>query len=92
MELEWTQKALADLVGLHKFLAPVNSEAAARVVQALAKAPVRLMEKPRLGEKVTEFQPREVRRLLIGNYELRYEVRHERIVVLRLRHTREQRR
>ena len=39
MELKWTRKALADLTRLHEFLAPVNRQAAARAVQALAKAP-----------------------------------------------------
>jgi len=91
MELKWAHKALEDLVRLHKFLAPVNPQAAARIVQALAMAPTRLVEQPRLGEKVPEFEPREVRRLLVGNYELRYEVQRDRIVVLRLWHTREQR-
>jgi len=92
MELKWAKKALADLVRLHKYLAPVNPQAAARIVQALATAPTRLTQQPRLGEKVTEFEPREVRRLLVGDYEMRYEVQRDRTVVLRLWHAREHRR
>lgn len=87
MDLKWTSKALADLARLHDFLAPVDRRAAARTIQALARAPARLLEHPRLGEKLDEFKPREVRRLLVGPYEVRYELQGSTIYVLRLWHT-----
>ena len=91
MELKWTHKALSDLVRLHAFLSPVNRRAAARVVQSLVAAPSRLLVHPRLGEKLEEFEPREVRRILVGIYEMRYEIRGSTVYVLRLWHTREDR-
>lgn len=91
MNLKWTSKAQADLVRLHQFLAPVNPRAAAAVVQALAAAPRRLLDHPRLGERLDEFTPREIRRILVGQYELRYEIQATTIYVLRLWHTREDR-
>ncbi len=91
MKVQWTGKALSDLARLHDFLAPVNRKAAARAVQALTAAPARLVDQPRLGEKLEEFTPREVRRILVGSYEMRYEITDETIVVLRLWHTREDR-
>lgn len=91
MRLKWTSKAMSDLARLYEFLEPVNKPAAIRAVQALTRAPARLLEHPRLGERLEEFEPREVRRLLIGRYELRYEIREAEIYVLRLWHTREDR-
>ncbi|OHV24018.1 MULTISPECIES: type II toxin-antitoxin system RelE/ParE family toxin [Rhizobium] len=91
MELKWTSKAVSDIDRLYAFLAPVNRQAAARTVQALTAAPLRLLEQPRLGERLEEFDPREVRRILVGQYELRYEIRQSAIYVLRLWHTREDR-
>jgi plasmid stabilization system protein ParE len=91
MQLKWTSKALSDLARLHEFLAPVNRRAAARVVRSLSAAPKRLLEHPHLGEKIDEFEPREVRRLLVGPYEVRYEVQGSTIYVLRLWHAREDR-
>jgi len=91
VKVQWTGKALSDLARLHDFLAPVNRKAAARAVQALTAAPARLVDQPRLGEKLEEFTPREVRRILVGSYEMRYEITDETIVVLRLWHTREDR-
>ncbi|MBR7513475.1 type II toxin-antitoxin system RelE/ParE family toxin, partial [Mycobacterium tuberculosis] len=37
------------------------------------------------------FEPREVRRILVGQYEMRYEIQGDTIYVLRLWHTREDR-
>ena len=91
MDLRWTDKARSDLARFYDFLAPVNQRAAARAVQALAAAPARLLEYPRIGEVLGEFAPREVRRILVGQYELRYEIRDTTIYVLRLWHTREDR-
>ena len=91
MDLKWTGKALSDLARLYEFQATVNQPAAARAVQALAKAPNVLLANPRLGEQLFEFEPREVRRLLVGHYEMRYEIRHSTLYVLRFWHTREAR-
>jgi plasmid stabilization system protein ParE len=91
MKIQWTGKALSDLVRLYEFLTLLNPAAAARAVQALMEAPRRVSVHPRLGEKLEEFEPREVRRLLVGNYEMRYEVREDTIFIVRVWHTRERR-
>lgn len=91
MELKWTSKALSGLARLYEFLAPANKPAAARAVQALVKAPTILLTNPRVGEQLFEFAPREVRRLLVGHYEMRYEIEAPIIYMLRLWHTREDR-
>lgn len=91
MELKWTSKALSDLARLYEFLAPVDKRAAARTVQMLTAAPTKLLTNPRIGEKLEEFDSREVRRILVGHYEMRYEIQQPIIYVLRLWHTREER-
>jgi len=91
MELKWTSKAVSDLVRLYEFLAPVEKDAAVRTMQILTAAPTNLLANPRLGERIEEFDPREVRRILVGRYEMRYEIQQSTIYVLRLWHTREER-
>ena len=91
MELKWTSKALSDLARLYEFLASVNQPAAARAVQSVTKAPVSLLMNPRIGERLSEYEPREIRRIHAGNYEVRYEIQQSTIFVLRLWHTREHR-
>lgn len=89
--IAWTRDAQFDLQRLYAFLAGRNSAAARRVIQALTKAPIKLAETPRLGERLEEFSPREVRRIFVGDYEMRYELRPDVLIILRLWHTREQR-
>jgi plasmid stabilization system protein ParE len=91
MELKWTSKSLSDLARLYEFLAPKNKAAAVRAVQALTAAPVGLRVNPRIGARLEEFEPREVRRILVGKYEIRYEIQVSTVYVLRLWHTREDR-
>lgn len=91
MQVQWTSKAYGDLTRLHDFLAPVNRRAAARVVQSLTTTARRLVEHPRIGERLEEFEPLEVRRIVVGRYEMRYEIRQLNIYILRIWHTREDR-
>ena len=88
MRIKWTGKARSDLTRLYDFLAPVSPRAAAGIVQALAAAPTRLLENPRIGVRLDEFDPREVRRIFVGDYELRYEIAVATIYVLRIWHAR----
>lgn len=91
MQISWTAHALEDLVRLHEFLKDVNPAAAARAIQSLVGGAGQLQQFPRLGPKLPEFSPRDVRRILIGDYELRYEITPAGIHVLRLWHARETR-
>lgn len=91
MKLQWTTSAERDLVRLHAFLVTVNSRAAAQVVRQLVSGSEQLMQHPQLGVKLEEFTPRDVRRIVIGDYEMRYELTDEAIYILRLWHGREDR-
>ncbi|MFK3790993.1 MULTISPECIES: type II toxin-antitoxin system RelE/ParE family toxin [Pseudomonas] len=90
-QLDWTSKALSDLARLFEFLAQVNRSAAALTVQSLVQAPETLLNNPRLGEQLEEFLPRDVRRLLVGRYEMRYEIQGMTLFILRIWHVREDR-
>lgn len=91
MKVAWTEKAVDDLARLHEFLAPANARAAAAAIRSLVRAGGRLAELPRIGEKLDRYEPREVRRLIVASYELRYEVKGAEIIVLRVWHARERR-
>ena len=91
MSIRWTGEASSGLVRLHQHLSPVAPEAAARVIRQLAHAPDRLLDFPRIGEKLEAYGPREVRRIVVGDYEMRYEIAAGTIFILRLWHCRESR-
>ncbi|BAC89765.1 type II toxin-antitoxin system RelE/ParE family toxin [Gloeobacter violaceus] len=91
MQVTWTSKSLEDLARLHAFLRPVNSQAAAAVVRNLTAGAKRLERFPQLGTALPEFAPRDVRRLIIVDYEMRYELKDDAVFILRLWHAREDR-
>ena len=91
MALKWTTSAERDLVRLHAFLAPVNPRTAVQVVRQLVVGAEQLLAYPHLGVLLEEFAPRDVRRVIIGDYELRYELTDTSVYILRLWHEREDR-
>lgn len=91
MALKWTKSAERDLVRLHASLAAVNPRAAAQVVRQLVTGAEQLLIYPQLGVRLDEFAPRDVRRVIVSDYELRYELMGTMIYILRLWHVREDR-
>ncbi len=69
----------------------MNPGAAAAVVRQLVSGVEQLLAHPKLGVRLDEFLPRDVRRIVVGDYELRYELTESTVYVLRLWHTREDR-
>ena len=89
MALRWTSVAYGDLRRIYEFLEPVNPVAASRCVGAVVARVRRIPSQPRLGERLGGFASREVRRVLVERYEIRYEIAGSDIVILRIFHTRE---
>jgi plasmid stabilization system protein ParE len=91
MALRWASSANRDLVRLHAFLEPVDPRAAVRAVKTILAGVKRLGRHPRIGARLAEFDPREVRKLLVDDYEVRYEVSGQDLVILRIWHVYEDR-
>lgn len=91
MALRWARAAYGDLRRIHEFLEPVSPAAAARAVRTVVARARRIPAQPRLGEALPEFGDRDVRRVLVRRYEIRYEVSGSDIYILRVFHTREDR-
>ena len=91
MSVRWTSKAHLDLVRLHAFIAAVNPSAATGAVEMTVAGVRRIAAHPRIGARLAEFGSREVRRVVVGDYEVRYELRDQALFILRLWHVREDR-
>ena len=89
--LKWSSGAVADLARLHAFLAPKNRRAATATLRNIRAEARKLLTHPRRGMVVGLIGTTEVRRVLIGKYELRYEIQLDAINVLRVFHEREDR-
>lgn len=91
MRVKWTDSAIRDLGRLQRFLAPKNPRAGARAVVRIIGAGERLGDSPRIGVRVEDYEEREVRRIIVDAYEVRYEITDDLVSILRVWHTREDR-
>lgn len=91
MRLIWTGPAQRDLERLYAFLAPKNEKAAGAAILNLTLASERLLGHPRLGVRLSIYEVREVRHVLVGDYDLRYEIEGDDILIVRVWHGRENR-
>lgn len=91
MRVEWTGKARADLMRLQSFLHEQDVRAAEGIVRSITLATARLGEHPRIGQAIDRFISRDMRRYIVGDYEVRYEITTKCIRVHRVYHTREDR-
>jgi len=91
VRVTWTSQSLRDISRLYAFLAEVNRPAAARAARSFTAAAGQLREHPQSGERLDEFAPRDVRRLIVGPCEMRYEIVEQGVFILRLWHGNEDR-
>jgi len=89
MRLQLTRAATRDLTRLRDFIARHDPSAAARVAKRLGRTLRLLRDQPELGRAVEDLAS--VRDLVAGDYVVRYSVREDTVVILRLWHGREAR-
>jgi plasmid stabilization system protein ParE len=89
--IKWTTSAERDIVKVYDFLARSNPKVAVITIKLMIEGIEKIDAFPQLGIKLDDFKPREVRRIIIGDYEIRYELTKNTIFVLRLWHSREDR-
>jgi len=91
MKIEWSSQATDDLIRLHYFLSGKSDRAADEAVRRIVVGSLALESSPRRGPIVEKYLPREVRRLLVGDYEIRYEVHGDDVYIVAVFHMREER-
>jgi plasmid stabilization system protein ParE len=87
----WSAAAQADLGRLHAFLARYELSLADVTLDGLIQAPDALVDFPRLGSRLNDFNPREIREFRVKDYVLRYELSTTDILIVRVFHGRENR-
>jgi plasmid stabilization system protein ParE len=90
MKLVFSRSAVHDLVRLREFIAQHSPNAAQRISERLRGAIIELVNHPQLGRPVPDL-PGEIRELIFGKYVVRYEVRSQKLYVLRIWHGKENR-
>lgn len=91
MDIFWTSKAQDDLERLYRFANQYSKSHADTLLDRLVDGVSGLAFHPRLGGLVTRFEPKEVRRLILDDYEIHYEIRFNSLYIADLWHTKEER-
>ena len=93
MSVVWLPAAQDDVRRLHEFLIARNPRAATRAVRAIRLGAVQLRDNPLAGRRMADETGR--RELFapfgVGAYVLRYRIRGDRVIVVRVWHSREHR-
>ena len=90
MKVSYTPEAIADLERLRNFIEPKNPFAARRVSSELLDGIGNLRSFPKMGLPVTRApEPDTIRDLFIGQYTVRYLLRADLLVILRVWHGKE---
>jgi plasmid stabilization system protein ParE len=93
--LIWLPEALQDLVRLRDFIGVHNPSAAQRAAHRIREAVRRLPDHPLIGRSVPDIERHILRDLFIpfgqAGYWLRYAVRDDEIIIVRIWHGRENR-
>jgi plasmid stabilization system protein ParE len=91
-EIVWLPEAARDVARLRDFIQEKNPQAAQRAASRIKEAAQTLRETPEAGRPVEELLP--FRDLIIpfgsGNYILRYREEPDRVVIVRVRHSKEE--
>jgi toxin ParE1/3/4 len=86
VEVIWTQTARRDLRSIRGYVAMDNAAAADRLARSFLEATSRLADYPELGRRLPQFESREIRQLVVGNYLIPYENSSTGVRILRVRH------
>jgi len=93
MKLEWLPDALEDLKRLHAFIQPHSVDAASRAIDTILEAAENLLEFPERGKPwEVEYGFRELLVTFgVNGYVIRYRLLEERIIIIRVWHSLEDR-
>lgn len=90
MIISYTPEAIIDLIRLREFIEQKNPEAAQRISKVLGKGIKQLKAFPNIGVEVQEApNPEMVRDLILGHYIVRYLLKANEVIILRIWHHKE---
>jgi len=90
MNIQYSPKAIDDLVWLREFIAEKNPYAAKHIAQKLLSGIEKLKDFPEIGLPVQRSpEPEKIRDLFITNYTVRYLIGQDTIFILRIWHGKE---
>lgn len=88
MEIIWTRHALGMIDDIFDYIAHDHFPNAEKWALNLINQTDKLIEHPKLGRVVPEFNQESIREIIAGNYRIIYRIREDRIYIEAIWHTR----
>lgn len=90
MKVIWSYVAVGNLIESNRFIAKENPEAARSVINEIYETGNRIKEYPGKGRIVPELNKKNIREIFFRNYRIIYRVESKRIIILTVRHMRQE--
>jgi toxin ParE1/3/4 len=84
--LVWTSPAVSDLDAIYEFIANDSEYYASSFVEELIQQSEKLMEFPKMGRIVPEYNRKDIRELFFQSYRIIYQISENRILILTVIH------
>jgi toxin ParE1/3/4 len=84
--LVWTSPAVSDLDAIYEFIANDSEYYASSFVEELIQQPEKLIEFPKMGRMVPEYNRKDIRELFFQSYRIIYQISENRILILTVIH------
>ena len=85
-KLVWTAPAVSDLEAIYDFIANDSEYYASSFIEELIQQPEKLLEFPKIGRIVPEYNRMDIRELIFQSYRIIYQITDDRITILTVIH------
>jgi addiction module RelE/StbE family toxin len=85
-QIKWTKLALKDLDSIDDYISQDSPYYAQKTIENILERVKILLSHPESGRIVPEFEKKEIRELIIGNYRIVYKIYPKKISILRVHH------
>lgn len=86
-QVTWTKLALADLDSIHDFIAKESPFYAQKTIEEFLIRIEVLAKYPEIGREVPEFDRKDIKELIQGNYRIIYRIKSKSISIIRVHHS-----
>ena len=85
-QIKWTKLALKDLDSIDDYISQDSPYYAQKTIESILERVKILTTQPQSGRIVPEFEKKEIRELMIGNYRVVYKIYPKKISIIRVHH------
>lgn len=87
MRIQWSRRALRELVEIGQYVAEYNPESAKRLTQKINQRVKRLARFPHMGRRVPEYGDNSIREVMEGQYRIVYYLEEEIVYIVTITRT-----